>query len=554
MKHVRCARTCVTCGPPRMDAASPPAPRFPGWIPAGGLLLAALYLPSLTTPFDFIDDGNLVYPAPQGSLAGHAGLWWERVQANYEHLGPFRPTLWAHWQLQSNLFGGDPLTWRAYRLIWCGLAASMLLWLLWELGVNPVAALLAAAVAMWNPYRNEIWTSLTLAEGVAMPYALFGLIAARKAATSAHPLRWEVASAVAVLVALGCKNVFASLVPAQIALRMWAPGLTFREAWSRNCWRSAALGITLLMPAVHFVYYKTHWHSGQYETHAPTIAQFGRILSTLKGAMSLEFLVAGVVLVVVALRLRPREHGPSGASSDPAHSRPGPAILCALLLLFGGVAMYLPMAMISGRYSMPAVWGLDIALGLLLTALVAAPATCWKKAAWVGVCVGIAAIAIANVGRQEKFAARARMLWDAVRYVETTAPPGARVAWVSGDSLKGGLNVEEGIHFQWHLYHRGRGDIRIGLVDESGQPLERTELQPLDGPPGYTLSGSGAATGPGRWEPERVFATGYWFGRKHYDCLLSHKALAAFHADSTFRAEVEKDVRARLQLASPAEN
>ena len=44
----------------------PDQSRFPWWIPAGGLLLAALYLPTLATPFDFIDDGNLVYPAASG--------------------------------------------------------------------------------------------------------------------------------------------------------------------------------------------------------------------------------------------------------------------------------------------------------------------------------------------------------------------------------------------------------------------------------------------------------------------------------------------------------
>ena len=106
----------------------PDQSRFPWWIPAGGLLLAALYLPTLATPFDFIDDGNLVYPAASGlSLNEHAELWWEKVESNYEHLGPFRPTLWVHWQLQSNLFGGDAFTWRLYRFIWCGLAATMLL-------------------------------------------------------------------------------------------------------------------------------------------------------------------------------------------------------------------------------------------------------------------------------------------------------------------------------------------------------------------------------------------------------------------------------------------
>jgi hypothetical protein len=516
------------------------APRFPWWIPAGGLLLAALYLPTLATPFDFTDDGNLVYPAAAGtSLAGHVELWWDKVRANYEHLGPFRPTLWVHWQVQANLFCGDPLAWRVYRFLWCGLAAAVLLWLFRELGMHPAAALFAGALAMWNPYRNEIWTSLTLAEGVAMPYALFGLVAARKAAQSPTPLRWEVASVLAVLVALGCKNVFAALVPAQVALRMWPEGLSLREAWRHNGWRSLALAVTLGVPAVHFVYFKRHWHPGQYETHGPTLAQLGRILSALKGAMSLEYVAAGVVLAGVAVWLAGRSRGESPGTAVPGLvSSHRPALLCAALLLLGGVVMYLPMAMISGRYSMPAVWGLDILFALLLTALVAAPLTAWKKAAWAGVCTGLAVVAVASVGKQEKFAARAKMLWEAVRYVEATTPPGAKVAWVSGDSLAGGLNVEEGIHFQWHLYHRGRGDVRIGLFDESGRPLERTELPPLDGPPQYALFGK-ADREQGRWEAERTFAAAYWLGRKQYDCHLSRKRPSAFFAEAAAKEQLK---------------
>jgi hypothetical protein len=180
------------------------------------------------------------------------------------------------------------------------------------------------------------------------------------------------------------------------------------------------------------------------------------------------------------------------------------------------------MYMMSGRYAMPAVWGLDILFALLLTALVAVPLTAWKKAAWAGVCTGLAIVAVANVGRQEKFAARAKMLWDAVHYVEATAPPDTRVAWLSGDSLKGGLNVEEGIHFQWHLYHRGRGDVRVGLFDEAGRPLERVELPPLAGEPQLALVGTAAAE-TGGWEPERTFAAGYWLNRKRYDCHLSRR-------------------------------
>lgn len=521
-----------------------PSSRFPWWIPAGGLLIAALYVPTLATPFDFIDDGNLVYPAAPGlGGRGHVALWWEKVVANYEHLGPFRPTLWVHWQLQANLFGGDALAWRVYRFLWCGLAATMLLWLLRELKVHPVAALFAAALAMWNPYRNEVWTSLTLAEGVAMPYALFSLLAARRAAHSPRPLKWEVAAAVAVLVALGCKNVFAALVPAQVVLRMWPDGLTVREALQRNGRRALLLAVPLAMPAAHFVYFKWHWHPGQYETHGPSAAQLGRILGSLKGAMSLDFMAAGVVLAVGAVwaATRGERRGVRPTVPQPTPSGLDARLSCALLLLLGGVAMYLPMSMMSGRYAMPAVWGLDILLALLLTALVAVPLTAWKKAAWAGVCTGLAVVAIANLGRQEKFGARARMLWEAVHYVETTAPPDSSVAWLSGDSLKGGLNVEEGIHFQWHLYHRGRGDVRVGLFDESGKPLERVELPPLRGEPQFALIGK-VVEEPGGWEPERTFAAGYWLGRKRYDCHLSRRRPAGFVAEAAFKERMKEQL------------
>lgn len=510
-------------------------PRTRSWVPAGGLLLAALYLPTLGTPFDFVDDGNLVYPTPGLSAGGHVGLWWEKVEANYEHLGPFRPTLWVHWQLQANLFDGSASAWRVYRFAWCALSAAMLLWLFAELGAHPAAALLAGALAMWNPYRNEIWTSLTLSEGVAMPYALFALVAARKAATSATPLRWELLSALAVLVALGCKNTFAALVPVQILLRMWPDGVGLRDAWARNGWRSLLLGATLALPAAHFVYFKAHWHPGQYETHGPSAAQLGRMLSGLKGAVSLEFMAAGLVLAGLAV-WRGRRQSPG--SAVPGLSAPVP-VLAALLLVAAGVVVYLPLSMMSGRYAMPAVWGLDILVALLLTALVALPLSAWKKAAFAGVCAGLAVVAVAGVGKQEKFAARAHLLWDAVRHVEATAPPNARIAWLSGDSTSGGLNIEEGIHFRWHLLHRGRGDVAVGLFDESGKPLSRVELPPLDGPAEYALFGK---VEPSGWEPERTFAAGYWLGRKRYDCGLARKRDPGGFAEAAFRDEVRRQL------------
>ena len=502
----------------------PPAAK---WIVLGAVVLAAGYLPTLHTPFDFTDDGNLVYPAPAGTTAaGHFDRWWDKVRANYDHLGPFRPTLWVHWELAANTLGADPLAWRACRLAWCGLAAGMLLWLMRELGASPPAALLAGAVAMWNPYRNEIWTSLTLAEGWAMPYALFALVAARKAAGSARPLGWDVAGLLAVVVALGCKNTFAAVVPAQLLVRAWSPGGTLRDGLRANAGRVALLGSSLILPAVHFAYFKLHWHPGQYETPGVTAAQLGRVLSSLKGAVSLDFMAAGLALCLLALwmnrRMTTTASPPANEAAPPVATATPSAVWAAVLLTAAGAAAYAPMGMMSGRYSMPGVWGLDVLFALLLTRVLALPATALRTAAVGGVCAGLAAVMVASIGKQEKFAARARLLWDAVYHVEATAPVGARVAWVSGDSLRGGLNVEEGIHFRWHLQHRGRADIAVGLYDAAGGVLPRTELPPPDGPPDIRVAGEAAADAPG-WQPERSFAAPFWAGRRMYACTVSRK-------------------------------
>ena len=136
---------------------------------AWGCALASLYLPSLTTRFDFIDDGNLVYPAPAAPLTDRVALGWSKVIANYHDLGPFRPVLWAHWEVQADMFAARAVRWRLARLLWAAAAAASCLALLVTLRIRPGAAVFATALAMWNPWRNEIWRSLTLSEGVAMP-------------------------------------------------------------------------------------------------------------------------------------------------------------------------------------------------------------------------------------------------------------------------------------------------------------------------------------------------------------------------------------------------
>ena len=491
-----------------------PRSSFPWWVLVGGLVIAAGYLPTLNAPFDFIDDGNLVYAAPAGTtLPEYGDRWWDKVQANVEHLGPFRPTLWVHWELFANTLNNDAQSWRTVRLLWCGLAATALLWLMRELGIGATPALIASAAALWNPYRNEIWTSLTLAEGVAMPYALLCLVAARKAAQGSRAWPWDILSIFTLFMVLGCKNTFVALVPAQIALRLLPDGMTLREGWRNGRWAVAAYLLPLAMPAAHFVYFKLNWHAGQYETPGPSVDQALRILRWMKGAMGLDFLGVGVALTFAVLVWKREEY----ASFSPYRA----ALITGGLLLLAGIAVYLPLPMMAARYTMPAVWGTDIIFGVMLAELSALPLSWPKRIAWGAVVLGLAAVAVANVGRQERVAARANMLWEVVHHLEQTAPQDSRVLWISGDSSDGELNVEEGIHVAWHLQHRGRGDIRLHLADGAGNPLNRVELPPPEGEAGYRLAGGPSAKEvPTGWTEVRTFAVPYRLGKKQYTARL----------------------------------
>jgi hypothetical protein len=191
-----------------------------------------------------------------------------------------------------------------------------------------------------------------------------------------------------------------------------------------------------------------------------------------------------------------------------------------------GTVVYLPVSIISGRYAMPAVWGLDILLALLLAALLRQPANLLRSAALVAVGLGLALLLVANVTRQERAASRARMLWAVERHLESTAPPGATIGWVGGDPARGELGLEEGIHMQWHLEYRGRSDLRIALLTPNEQLVNRVELHRSSGEPVLRVAGRPGPAGPG-WEPDRSFEVVYQLGRKRYDCHISRRAPTA---------------------------
>src|SRR5262249_26684729 len=100
------------------------------WVVLGAALVPGLYLPGLMANFDFVADGNLVYPAPAMPPGQRLALIGEKILANQLHLGPIRPTLWAHWRIQADLLGGNAVAWRLLRLAWAMLAAGAFLWLL----------------------------------------------------------------------------------------------------------------------------------------------------------------------------------------------------------------------------------------------------------------------------------------------------------------------------------------------------------------------------------------------------------------------------------------
>jgi hypothetical protein len=492
------------------------AGRSAAWMPLAAVLLACLYLPSLNTPFDFIDDGNLVYPSAPMPLGVRLGLVWRKIAANYQHLGPFRPVLWVHWEVQAELFRANPVAWRASRLVWAALAATVLLWLMRELGIRPGAAILAATLAMWNPYRNEIWTSLTLSEGVAMPYALLVLVCAVRATRSQRPWRWDLAGSVCLLAALGCKNTFAALVPAQLLLRILASGLPLREAWRSHARRATFLTLPLLMPVVHFIVFKLGWHAGQYRLGLSWL-QLSGMLRTLGGAISLSFVGPGLIVAAFVVAL----HHKSSTDREPwawlgmVCQRHRVTCMAGLALLVCGTAPYLLASGVAGRYAIPAVWGADLAISILLTELAAVRAIAWRRMAYGFLGCGLVAVAVANVGRQDRFAARAALLWQVLEHVAAAAPPETCMAWMEGQAL----NVEEGIHFAWHLQARGRADIVLGLLDEERRPLSRLELAGSDRQPSLLVSGTPIQ--PDRtWRRVRDFSAFYWAGQRRYDCYL----------------------------------
>jgi hypothetical protein len=190
-------------------------------------------------------------------------------------------------------------------------------------------------------------------------------------------------------------------------------------------------------------------------------------------------------------------------------------LLTGLVLLVCGTAIYLPINGVAGRYTMPAIWGADTCVAVLLGMLVTVPMLFWRRLAIGLLAAGLVAVAVMNVGRQEKFAARNALLWDALEYVEKVSPRHASLGWVGTPDVAAStleLPFSEGFHFAAHLRGRGRADVDVQLISRHVGCAEKIE-------PALILTGTPVPPAGG-YVLVREFRTTYWAGKRCFQSYL----------------------------------
>jgi hypothetical protein len=484
------------------------------------LAIASVYLPTVFTNFDFADDGATAHPVGVASIADFHCLVWDATYGEFQNKGPCRPIAWYFWIGQQEYCAGNPLGWRAFRFVWTALAAGVLLWLLQEMGFGAGVSVLTTMAAMWNPYRAEVWLSATFCEGIAMPFALTALVCAYRGPRSRHAWLWDLAGMAAALAAIGCKNVFAVVVPTQMFLRICSPDLTFWEGLKQYGWRSAMLGLVLMFPVIHFICYRLTIHSNSYEM-AWESRQPLRMLNALLGSAGKDFLGPAIVFASAGA-LWSCWRGPCQLPGPSAHARFRAAFGAGCILFVLGWGVYLPMSGVAGRYTLPGVWGLDLLCALLWNHLARIPSP-WQKVTWILLGCGLAISAVANVGKQEKNSARIATLWEALGFIEREVPSSARIAWIGvPDRQKTEeLEISEGVHFHWHLRGRGRCDLQ--WANDPNQSL----LDSGSAAPDFLITSSVQPPADGPWKLLRECRRAYWFGSKLVACCVWQKEAAA---------------------------
>jgi hypothetical protein len=475
------------------------------------MLIGGLYLFNVQTPFDFIDDGAIPHSLPEKGLAGWLQDAWNYVLADYHGRGTFLPTTWTFWRLEATLFGPDPMPWRLTWALWCMISAFMMMALMCELRIAVGASIAATAFAIWNGHRIEIWTNLVSPEALAMPFATFALFAAARAGKSRHPLFLDLAGMLAVMVALGCKNTFAAVIPAQVFLRVVGDRESLIDGLRRN-WKAGLLvSLTVLWPLVHILHFRANWRPGQYVVEGPSLTGLTRLLAGWRRGVLTPFVAPPLLLAMIAVWVNT---GP-GVLLTALYCRYRRALIAGALLAAAGLLVYLPMGWAAGgpgRYTIPAIFGFDLLLAVAFSELIRLPVSKSRRTAIFVLYGALAVAAVYNLALQDRFRARAVVLTDFLNEVETRASAGSIIGWPG--SYSDSPTLGEGIHFRWHLQQRGRHDIHFRFLTE-GQNSQTTAA---DAERPSIVVGSTApelAGHAGSWSP-RTLTAPYWFGLRAF--------------------------------------
>ena len=201
-------------------------------------------------------------------------------------------------------------------------------------------------------------------------------------------------------------------------------------------------------------------------------------------------------------------------TSCAADCQPANVGVAGLLLVLFGVAVYLPTPpAVSGSYTIPAVWGIDLWLALVLQRAFALGDGIWKRAGLAFLAAGLAGILVANLGKDTKHQARAALYWRVVDVVENELPDGSEIAWIGQwfPHADDEIGLGEGTHFRRHLENRGRTSATVSLLEEQ----KMQDLQTAE----FALTG-GAKPPPGHWRLLHSFQASFWLGLRSYSCHL----------------------------------
>jgi len=417
-----------------------PGNQLPAWLCA--LLITAPLSITVFFPFDFVDDGCLVYRESPGI----AKRVMEKTISEFHTRGPFRPMTWLHWELQAELFDQNAFMHRLARLGLAFLTAWLMMIFFNQMGCSNLPSAVASSILMLTPYRGEIWLSLGLTEAFFLPYCMLSLISTIRASQSHKLTIWDMVSWVSATAAIACKNTSVAIIPALLLLRAWPVGALFQP------WNVRGPLCFLASPAVffiaHLIAFKLDTTPKEYSTSLPGLGHFLAWARALSRASALEFIGPGLLIIVFSIFFA-RRHPPMGQGIRRIFAT-------SLLLIFFGVGVHIPINGVSGRYSAIPGIGLDLIIGFAIQNSLDSKLSTISKWGLGLVMAGILVALATDLNKGLKQSNRSLLLWEVVGYVENHFDTQSQCQWLAESKPeKNNLGKSEGIHMGWHLKNRG---------------------------------------------------------------------------------------------------